>query len=90
MRADNRALRDDIQQKSIVLDKYENELRRYRSQAFLGLDYKGLRHYSKELVEILRTIGFVDSYRLIDDLGIDLGESDLVKAVFMQLEELEG
>ena len=39
VKADNRALRADLQQKSIVLDKYQNELRRYRSQAFLGLDY---------------------------------------------------
>ena len=41
VKADNRALRADLQQKSIVLDKYQNELRRYRSQAFLGLDYQG-------------------------------------------------
>jgi hypothetical protein len=35
-------------------------------------------------------MGFVNSYRLIEDWGIDPRESDLVKAVFMQLEELEG
>jgi hypothetical protein len=32
----------------------------------------------------------VDNYRLLEDLGIDPRESDLVKAVSMQLEELEG
>jgi hypothetical protein len=32
----------------------------------------------------------VDSYRLIEDLSMDTKKSDLVKAVYMQLEELEG
>ncbi len=90
LKAENKILRDDLRQKIIVLEKYENELKRYRSQAFLGEDYQGMRRYSKELVEILKSRGFVDSYRLLEDLGIDPRESDLVKAVSTQLEELEG
>ena len=69
---------------------YEKELKRNRFQALSGLDYRGLKHYSKELVEILGAIGFVDSYGLIEDRGIDPRESDLVMAVFMQLVEVEG
>lgn len=90
LRADNKSLRDDLRQKIIVLQKYEGELKRYRSQAFLEENYLGFRRYSKELVEILKSRGFVDSYSLLEDLGIDPRESDLVKAVSMQLEELEG
>lgn len=90
LREENKALRDDLKQKIIVLEKYETELKRYRSQAFLGEDYRGVRGYSKELVDILKSRGFVDSYRLLEALGIDPRESDLVKAVSIQLEELEG
>ena len=86
LRAENKALRDDLKQKIIVLERYESELKRYRSQAFLGEDYRGVRGYSKELVEILKSRGFVDSYVLLADLGIDPRESDLVKAVSNQLE----
>ena len=32
----------------------------------------------------------MDSYKLLEELGIDLRDSDLVKAVTNQLEELEG
>ena len=32
----------------------------------------------------------MDSYRILETLGIDPRESDLVKAVSKQLEELEG
>jgi hypothetical protein len=34
LRTENKTLRDDLSQKIIVLQKYENELKRYRSQAF--------------------------------------------------------
>jgi hypothetical protein len=90
LKAENKSLRDDLKQKEIVLERYETELKRYRSQSFLEEDYQGRRRYSKELVEILKGRGFADSYRLLEVLGIDPRESDLVKAVSMQLEELEG
>jgi hypothetical protein len=90
LKAENKALRDDLRQKEIVLERYEGELRRYRSQAFQEEDYQGMRRFSKELVEILKGRGQVDSYRLLEALGIDPRESDLVKAVSRQLEELEG
>lgn len=90
LKTENKTLRDDLRQKEIVLDRYEAELKRYRAQPFQEGDYQGMRRYSKELVEILKSRGLVDSYRLLEDLGIDPRESDLVKAVSMQLEELEG
>lgn len=90
VKKENKTLRDDLRQKSIVLERYEQELRRYRSQSFLEEDYQGMRRYSKEIVEVLKTRGSVDSYRLLEELGIDPRESDLVKAISRQLEELEG
>jgi hypothetical protein len=81
---------DDLKQKEIVLERYEAELKRYRSQSFLEEDYQGMRRYSRELVEIPKGRGQMDSYRILEALGIDPRESDLVKAVSKQLEELEG
>jgi len=90
LRNETKALRDKLPQKNIVLERYEVELKRYRSQPFLEEDYKGMRLYSKELVAILKGRGSADSYRLLEELGIDPRESDLVKAVSKQLDELEG
>ena len=90
LKTENKSLRDDLRQKEIVLERYEAELKRYRSQSFLEEDYQGMRRYSKELVEILKGRGQMDSYRILEALGIDPRESDLVKAVSTQLEELEG
>jgi len=89
LKAENKTLRDDLRQKEIVLERYEAELKRYRAQPFQAEDYQGMRPYSRELVEILKKRGSVDSYRLLEALGIDPRESELVKAVSRQLEELE-
>lgn len=89
LRNENKSLRDDLRQKSIVLERYEAELKRYRSQAFLEESYQGTRRYNKELVEILKVRGSADSYEILEALGIDPRESELVKAVSLQLEELE-
>lgn len=89
IKAENKSLREDIRLKSIVLDRYEGELKRYRSQPFLEEDYRGMRPYSEELVKLLKASGSIDSYRLLEELGVDPRESELVKAVSKQLEELE-
>jgi hypothetical protein len=90
LKAENKALRDDLRQKTIVLEHYENDLKKYRSQSFLKGDYQGIRRYSKEIVDLLKAKTSLDSYRLLEALGIDPKDSDLVKAVSLQLEELEG
>jgi hypothetical protein len=89
LKAENKNLRDDLHQKAIVIERYEGELKKYRSQSFLGEDYAGVRRYNKEIVNLLKSRGQADSYRILEDLGIDPRESDLVKAVSRQLEELE-
>lgn len=89
VKAENKALRDDLRQKEIVLERYEAELKRYRAQPFQEEDYKGMRRYSGDLVKILKERGHADSYRILEALGIDPRESELVKAVSKQLDELE-
>jgi len=89
LRAENKELRDDLNQKKIVLEKYENELKRYRSEAFLEDKYEGVRKYNKEIMNILKRGAVIDSYALLEQLGINPKETDLVKAVSKQLEDLE-
>jgi hypothetical protein len=89
LKDENKALRDDLRQKEIVLERYESELKRYRAQPFQEQDYRGMRGYSKELVDFLKGRDQADSYKILEALGIDPRESELVKAVSRQLEELE-
>ncbi len=89
MRAENKALRDDLRQKEIVLQRYEAELRRYRAEPFQADQFKGIRSYSRELVDILKARGHVGSYQILELLGINPGEAEAIKSVGKQLEELE-
>ncbi len=89
LKDENNALRDDLKQKEVVLQRYETELRRCRSEPFLYDDFKGIRPYSEELVKILKSRGHLDGYSLLEILGIKPNESEAIKAVSKQLEELE-
>lgn len=82
-------LREDLRQKEVVLQRYEAELRRYRAEPFKDDQFKGIRPYSRELVEILKKRGHVGSYQILELLGITPGEAEVIKAVSKQLEELE-
>lgn len=89
IKRENKDLRDDLKQKKIVLEKYESELKRYRSEAFLEDSFQGVREYNKEIIAVLKRSGVVDSYKLLEELGINLNDVDLVKAISKQLEDLE-
>jgi len=82
-------LKSDNRQKKVVIDRLENELRRYRSEVFLEEGFEGVRTYDKELVGILKQREVIDDGGLLRELNIDPRESDLVKAVSKQLENLE-
>jgi hypothetical protein len=89
LKAENKALRDDLRQKEVVLQRYEAELRRHRSEPFQADQFQGVRPYSKEIVEILKARGHVGSYQILELLGVAPGEAEAIKSVSKQLEELE-
>lgn len=88
LRSEIKELKSDLRQKRIVIDRLEDELRRYRAQDFLATSFEGVRAYSPELIEILKSRGVVDNETLLDELNIDPRESELVRAVSNQLENL--
>lgn len=79
---DNRLLK-------MLADNLDKELKRYRAQPFLDDQFQGVRSYDKELVELLKLSGTVDSDRLLKQLGINPKDTDLVKAVNRQLHSLQ-
>jgi hypothetical protein len=89
LRQENKEIRDELRLKAVVIERYEEELKRYRSAAFLEKGFEGVRKYHRELVDLLKRGGTYDSYRILDTLGIKPIESDLVKAISSQLEDLE-
>lgn len=73
----------------LALERVETELRRYRSEPFVENRFRGIRKYDRQLVELLKNGRDVDSDHLLRLLGINPRETDLVKAVSNQLENLQ-
>jgi hypothetical protein len=73
----------------LALERVEAELRRYRTAPFLDDNFQGIRKYDKKLIDLLKKREVLDSDRLLLLLRINPTETDLVKAVSKQLENLE-
>jgi hypothetical protein len=73
----------------LALDRVENELRRYRLEPFLDENFREVRKYDRKLIDLLKKGEAIDSDDLLHMLRINPKETDLVKAVSKQLENLE-
>ena len=82
LRQDKRLLRK-------LVDNQDTELKRYKAKPFLEEDFKGLKKFDKELINLLRKGGSYSGEDILDPLNIKPSDTDLVKAVNKQLEVLE-
>ena len=73
----------------LALERVEAELRRYRAEPFLKEGFQGTRKYDTKLIELLKKGDAIDADHLLRQLKISPRETDLVKAVGKQLENLE-
>jgi hypothetical protein len=83
LRKENRLLKK-------LVDNLDNELKRYRAKPFLDEDFRGVRRFDKELIDLLRKGYSLTGDEILSHLNIDHGDADLVKVVNRQLEVLEG
>ena len=88
LRKENRMLKKDNQEKALLLEHYETELFKARNKAYIEIDSDEAQIYDTRLVDMLRQGKTIDSYRILTSLGIDPRDSDAVKMVKNQLEEL--
>jgi vacuolar-type H+-ATPase subunit I/STV1 len=72
-----------------VVDKLEQELRRYRGKPFLEQQFEGVRNYDRKLIEVLRSKEIVADEEIFSHLGIAPSDSEAVRAISKQLENLE-
>ena len=93
---ENRKLAEALKEKDrqnrhleLLVDKLEEDLRLYRSKLFTETSFTGVRSYDKRLVEILREPGTHSSDTLLQRLGVKPTETEAVKAISAQLENLQ-
>jgi len=73
-----------------LAENLDNELKRYRAQPFLEAAFEGVRRFDRDLIELLKKGGSYTQEEILSHLNIDPSDSDLLKAVSIQLEALEG
>ena len=84
-----KGLQKDVKQKEIVIEKLESELKQLRTQPFLEDEFEGKRQYDQELIEELQRADRIDGDELLRRLDIDPSETELVKGIDTQLQQLE-
>jgi len=93
---ENRQLRETLTEKErrishleLLVEKLEEDLRVYRARLFTDEDFTGVRSYDRKLITLLKEPRVHTSEEILDRLGIGAKESEAMKAVSKQLENLE-
>ena len=84
LQQDNRLLK-------MLTDNLDKELKKYRAKPFAedNGSFTGIREFDKDLIELVRKTGSIDSDRILKELGISARDTDMVKAVNRQLSSLQ-
>jgi hypothetical protein len=89
LRGENKELHKKIKMLDNLVDRYDTELRSYRIKPFLEEDFSGIRKYEKELIDLLKTHGEIRKETVLDLLGIDTLDTNSVRGITRQMENLE-
>lgn len=89
LREENQKQREELKLKSLVLEKYETELFKFKHESFLETGYQGTQHYSEELVCLLKKGRTYSGQEILKSLNIDPKDSEAVRIVHRQLKLLQ-
>ena len=84
-------LKQDNKLLKMLSENLDRELKRYRAKPFSDekAAFKGIREYDRELIDLLRKQGRIDSDHVLKEIGVNPRDIDLVKAVNRQLRNLQ-
>lgn len=88
LQEENKKLRETNRILKAAYEKLEEELKHYRAKPFLELQ-EGSRFYEKELVKVLKEKKKVSNEELLEILGVNPKQTELIKAISRQLQNLE-
>lgn len=104
LREETIKLKDEVMELRRDRDAYkklyttqEQEIRKYRAAPFVNENFEGVRTYNKELVNVLKESKRTDGEpkaltndEILTRLNVEATESEVIKAIYTQLEYLEG
>jgi vacuolar-type H+-ATPase subunit I/STV1 len=83
-------LRSELKMKTMLLEKLEADVYKARYASFQEVEMgEGTRRHDQELINILRRGKSLEGYAILKELGVDPGETEVVKLVNNQLDSLQ-
>lgn len=90
LKDENAELRKRNNMLDTLVDRLDEEMKRYRAQPFMQDEFYGIREYEEQLINLFKEREKVRKEDIYDLLGIDpMKNSDIVKGINRQLETLE-
>jgi len=89
LREENKELKKRNKMLDTVIDRLEDELRTYRVKPFLEDEFRGIRKYEKDLINLFKERKEVRKDELLELLGINPMNGEIVKGINKQIENLE-
>jgi hypothetical protein len=89
IKEENEKLHKDNKMLDNLVTRLEEELRGYRVKPFLEENFAGIRKYETELIKLLKSRGEVRKEGVLEPLGINPMDTDVVKGIKKQIENLE-
>ena len=86
---ENQKQREEIKLKSLVLEKYETELFKFRHESFLQPEFQGTQQFSEALVNLLKKGRAYSGQDILKSLNVDPKDSEAVRIVHRQLQILQ-
>ena len=86
---ENKKLIKKIKMSNSLIDRLEEELRGYRVKPFLEKEFMGYRKHEKDLTDLLRSQGEIRKESILNLLGINPMDTEIVNGVNKQLNNLE-
>ena len=71
LREENQKQREEIKLKSLVLEKYETELFKFRHESFLQPEFQGTQQFSEALVNLLKKRRAYSGQDILRSLNVD-------------------
>ena len=82
-------LKEQLDQKDLVIEKLQTELTALRSAPFREDEFEGTRQFDQELVELIRETGQIRSQEIFNRLNVDSQNIDVIEGIQNQLSRLE-
>ena len=89
LREENQKQGEELKLKSLVLEKYETELFKFRHESFLQPEFQGTQQFNEALVNLLKKGRTYSGHEILRALNIDPKDSEAVSIVHRQLQILQ-